>query len=574
MLGDRPVQPRVPRLIPPNAEEQLEELRNWYPDSRDRPDSGTFEIALVLAGAVSAGAYTAGVMDFLFEALDQWYTHRLADDDLPNHRVVLRAITGASAGGINGAIAAAACRYRFPPVTLDNAQENGPRNPFFDAWVTGIDVHRLLDTSDLEEDSPIHSLLNSQSLDALALGIVDMSGDADANRTTRAWLADPFKLLLTVTNLRGVPYTVRFSGGTRFDHEMLMHQDHVGFSVPVLTDSPGDAQPPPDLVPLIPVNSANDPGWRTLAVTALASGAFPLALAARSLSRPGSDYDYRFVFPHANRHVVYSEPKIDRRAPYRYTAVDGGTMNNEPFELARVELAGMNDRNPRRGHEACRAVIMVDPFTDLVGDPPLPETSLWATFRALLKAFKAQSRFKQVDLTLAEAEDVYSRFMIAPSRKNNRSGGTVRGSSALASGGLRSFLGFFCKDYRLHDYMLGRENCQRFLRDWFVLPSEQTTTRNGAKTDNALFAHWPQSALDNDGYKSLSPLRKGHRQIIPLVGTAASEQTLPPWPAGKFGGYDQVKRAIEKRIDAAYPPLANEITTAFCEGTSTFSWLN
>jgi hypothetical protein len=32
----------------------------------------TFELAVVMAGAISAGAYTAGVMDFLFEALDAY----------------------------------------------------------------------------------------------------------------------------------------------------------------------------------------------------------------------------------------------------------------------------------------------------------------------------------------------------------------------------------------------------------------------------------------------------------------------------------------------------------------------
>ena len=32
----------------------------------------TFEIGLVMAGAVSAGAYTAGVVDFLIEALDEY----------------------------------------------------------------------------------------------------------------------------------------------------------------------------------------------------------------------------------------------------------------------------------------------------------------------------------------------------------------------------------------------------------------------------------------------------------------------------------------------------------------------
>ena len=38
----------------------------------------TFEIGLVMAGAVSAGAYTAGVVDFLIEALDTWDQARTA----------------------------------------------------------------------------------------------------------------------------------------------------------------------------------------------------------------------------------------------------------------------------------------------------------------------------------------------------------------------------------------------------------------------------------------------------------------------------------------------------------------
>ena len=564
MLGDDPIEVRKARPIPADDVSQLQQLRTWYPDSRSEPDSGTFEIALVLAGAVSAGAYTAGVMDFLFEALDAWYTRRRTDNDLPNHNVVVRVITGASAGGINGAIATAASRYRFPPVNLETLEENGPRNPFFRTWVTGIDIDRLLATSDLENSARVRSLLNSEALDDLARAIVDMTGDGATDPEARKWLADPFKLLLTVTNLPGVPYHVRFTGGTPLSHEMVMHRDHVGFSVPVLTDSVRGEDPPPDLVPLVPINDAQDPGWKSLAVTALASGAFPFALAARSLSRPGSDYDYRFVFPHASQRVVYSRPKIDRARAFCFDAVDGGTMNNEPFELARVDLAGLRDRNPRRGIEARRAVIMVDPFTDPRPDSCASERSLWSTFEDLGKAFKAQTRFTQIDLTLAEADDVYSRFMIAPSRN------AVWGSKAIASAGLDGFLGFFCKEYRLHDYMLGRANCQRFLRDWFVLPSDHTTTGECSKTSNPLFQHWPQSALDTEAYKSHR--RRQHRQIIPLVGTAAEDQTPAPWPAGKFDGYDSLKSRIEKRIDAAYPMLVDELVDTFCKGTTTFSW--
>ena len=500
-----------------------------YPEARPAPEDGTFEIGLVLAGAVSAGAYTAGVMDFLFEALDEWYRLREGNEDLPQHNVVLRVISGASAGGINGAIAAAACRYGFPPVTVGNADERGPENPFFNTWVEGIDIVRLLDPSDLEGEGRVRSLLNSEGLDKLAMGIVDLQGDGPQDPRQRKWLADPFKLLLTVTNLRGVPYEVRFSGDTGFGHGMVMHRDHMGFSVPVLDEPARD--PAPDLVPLSRRNGAECPGWKLLAVTALASGAFPFALASRSLSRPGSDYDYRFVFPFAAKELVYSPPGIERAEQYDFSAVDGGTMNNEPFELAHRELAGSGARNPRAGEAARRALIMVDPFTDPQPGSALPEGSLLGTFSALLSAFKAQSRFNQIDLTLTEADDVYSRFMIAPSRNG------IRGSRAMASGGLSGFLGFFSQHYRLHDYMLGRENCQRFLRDWFVLPSAQEQCGDCPEGSNPLFRDWSQAALENEDYRSRSVYRKEHRQIIPLVGSAAEPQRLQDWPVGKFGGY-------------------------------------
>ena len=62
--------------------------------------AGGFEIGLVMAGAVSAGAYTAGVLDFLIQALDQWHEGKRGDDPrCPRHDVSLKVLAGASAGG-------------------------------------------------------------------------------------------------------------------------------------------------------------------------------------------------------------------------------------------------------------------------------------------------------------------------------------------------------------------------------------------------------------------------------------------------------------------------------------------
>ena len=184
MLGEKNITARDARTIQPGNGQSLQQLREWYPKTRQPPDDGTFEIGLVLAGAVSAGAYTAGVMDFLFEALDEWYRLRAADESLPQHNVVLRVISGASAGGINGAIAAAACRYGFPSITLDNADKQGPQNPFFNTWVKGIDISLLLDPSDLKGEGRVRSLLNSNCLDDWRSGLSICTARVRRTRTS------------------------------------------------------------------------------------------------------------------------------------------------------------------------------------------------------------------------------------------------------------------------------------------------------------------------------------------------------------------------------------------------------
>jgi predicted acylesterase/phospholipase RssA len=98
----------VPALQP----RALEPLPDPRPLRTPPPPEGTFEIALCLAGAVSAGAYTAGVLDFLVEALETRYQAE-ADNlpDTPPHNAVIRVITGASAGAITAAIAGSALAY-------------------------------------------------------------------------------------------------------------------------------------------------------------------------------------------------------------------------------------------------------------------------------------------------------------------------------------------------------------------------------------------------------------------------------------------------------------------------------
>ena len=94
------------------SEPDAQLVKQWFLDNPAVPD-GTFELGLVLGGTVSAGAYTAGALDFLIEALDCWEAVR-GQPDTPQHRVVVKVITGTSGGGVNAAIAARALNFEFP----------------------------------------------------------------------------------------------------------------------------------------------------------------------------------------------------------------------------------------------------------------------------------------------------------------------------------------------------------------------------------------------------------------------------------------------------------------------------
>src|ERR1700720_546153 len=75
---------------------------------------GEFQIALALSGAISAGAYTAGVFDFLIQALDEWGKAGTGknlgrEDDrgtIRNHMCGIKAISGPPAGSVVAAAGA------------------------------------------------------------------------------------------------------------------------------------------------------------------------------------------------------------------------------------------------------------------------------------------------------------------------------------------------------------------------------------------------------------------------------------------------------------------------------------
>src|SRR5262245_58477680 len=115
-----------------------------------------FEIGLVMAGAVSAGAYTAGVIDFLIQALDEWEAAKQFAREHPNsqqatecpmHDVRIRVMAGSSAGGMTAGLAAGLLGMQFESVSAQPPPDQPARprnNTLYRSWVNDIDIVPLL----------------------------------------------------------------------------------------------------------------------------------------------------------------------------------------------------------------------------------------------------------------------------------------------------------------------------------------------------------------------------------------------------------------------------------------------
>lgn len=496
-----------------------------------------FELALVMAGAISAGAYTGGVLDFLLHALDTWQAAKdRQDPDAPPHAVNIRALSGASAGGISAGLLATLVTHEFPAASA-NASDLS-LNPLYQTWVKQIDIAQLLTIDDLHAGEPVHSLLNAQVLDRTADALLS----AERELKQRPYFDTSLHVFFSVTNLRGVPYGIGFQGDQAHCHHLMQHADYVHFIVG--TNALPDY---PDAVLLDPFQ-LNTPEWDLLKQSTLATSAFPLGLAPRVLSRPLTDYQHRrlWIPTQVSEEAITVAPmwpstwenSIDT---YTFLSVDGGIVNNEPLELAHDILTG--DRathNPRQGTHANRALLLIDPFPDgsRILDAYQPEQGLFTVFGSFINMLKQQVRFKPEELALAFSDSVYSRFLIAPARGEHK--------IALAGSAFNGFSGFLAESFRAHDFQLGRRNCQRFLQRYFMLPA-----------DNPLFAQWSPALREK--YQIIAADGTPHLPIIPLLDSANIEVPEPTWPKLSAKELKQLQQRLGTRFDAlAHHFLAQE----------------
>ncbi len=514
----------------------------------------TFRIGICMAGAVSAGAFTAGVIDYLIETLDHWQRAKnLGLKGIPLHQVSIEVISGASAGGMTAAVTAAALQQDFPPVcphTYNN--EQAQLNPLYHSWVNLTEapardmMAQLLDTHDIDHNKGVHALLNSGFIDAIARRVIDTTVKKPGLH--RPYIADNMELLMTFCNLRGFEQSLKFISCTgKSEYTMCMHKDLAHFVM-----SPAGAYNRDGKIPLH-FNDEDGCSKELLMQAAMATGAFPLGLAPRILIRKPEYINDNPFLQTGGLNGLLVNPLLS----YINVASDGGLMNNEPFEL--TEQALLNKRKealkqwkgasaasyemPRRPETIDTFLLMIDPFP---ADEVKPDTGYasglaWtSSLPALLSAMRSQLLVKAEELKKVYDENDYSRFMISPVRTLNGR----RQQHSIACGSLAGFGGFLGRGFRHHDYMLGRRNCQRFIRRHLCIPL--------AAGNPVLKAGY--AGLEND-YAIHDPAGVQYLPLIPDVRVNAEGILYIP-PIEEEPAYPNINLAY---LAQQHKPLANRI---------------
>jgi hypothetical protein len=501
-------------------------------------------------------------MDFMIEALDDYYAEREKPEwDGPRHDVRVPVLAGASAGGMTAGMAAL---HMFKPISHVWPGRAAPpknENRLYSSWVTDVSIARLLETDDLEGNvKGLASALCSNVLDEILVNAFRIEGET----FQRPWIGragdGTLQVILTLTNLRGVPYSFSLIGSDPSDaFGMLNHSDVGAFRL-----AAGD---PKDGAAYLDVSTTDAPNWNLFKASALATGAFPIGLKLRAVERPATDYQTVSTVGTLNSKtgqfvIIPLDSRFPLNGPFKYWAVDGGTIDNEPLEQARRFLTDGAIEKPD-GIAADKAVVLVAPFPNykLYEDDRTIGT-LASVLPSLAAAVINQARFKPEELAKARDASNFARFIVSPERKN--ADDSVP-QYAIASGALGGFSGFLDESFRRHDYLLGRRNAQAFLRWNFGLPKSHAifggrefaskwVVREAGREKRTL-APGQDLALDPKAFALLQGGGKSEAgyPIIPLTKRMMQPIDIPaddkPNPSQDI--LESLRPAIRKRIDKA-----------------------
>lgn len=422
------------------------------------------KLGICMAGAVSAGAYTAGVIDCLMETLERWQQQKDAikkklankealtkeEECVPLHDIEIEVLSGASAGGMTAAITAlsffdhsylnkkegqvAKENYDFPTSDFEPSK-------LFHAWTNMVDdkkttIEKLLSTKNCKALHEMESLLDSTVIDNIA----DQAVPEKFNLETPAYVSKNLNVYMTVSSLEGLPINLDFSNTTETRNQFSIHNGVFGFTL-------GDFKK--SYYPSFTLSEKLLPDFMNITK---ATGAFPIGFVPRIIKLREVDLQNFVKFQKEEYNV-----DIDQKAgDYEFTAVDGGLINNEPHGITAKHLSKVNPD----GHNI---LLFIDPFPTVTNvtekkEAKIAKGTVLNIIPKLFSAARNHSMAKQDHLI--DAVNLKENHYIIYPRKN--------GIYQIACGFMGGFGGFLKKSFRVHDYQLGRKNCQAFLRYHFV----------------------------------------------------------------------------------------------------------
>lgn len=460
-----------------------------------------YPICICMAGAVSAGAYTAGAMSVLLESLKLWESDdestRVALDKIaPKHRISIKGMTGASAGSIQAILS-----------SLDMFSANNQSNLGKDAWLS-VSLSDLLDASDLTDKNKIvKSVLNTKAI----FDVTEKVTSGYQWRRSRAPYVDQdYELRLSITNLRGVPYNLKLPESSRVDFGASFHNEYLRFKFV------NDVRSEPQSEKYFFIDLAPDkaPRLDSLIKGGLASSAFPFAFEPIQLRRPTIQKGENLIDIHDTKQwlepvrvllkeeitqVDYSSlqqsPSWKSGYGEKQTifAVDGGVTNNEPILEAFKLLSGDTisewgnipehdtwdiDENRHLGGR----VLFIDPFPNSL-DKHVEEDNLRLDKQAavLKSALLRHARFSEPITFISKLKNRVG--LVYPSNplrspKGNETLAERDQMLAIKSGALGGFAGFLKPEFLEHDYVLGQLNMRRFLRYHFTIPADHALVKS------------------------------------------------------------------------------------------------
>ncbi len=463
-------------------------------------DDESFHLAITMAGAASAGCYTAGVMDYLFELLDLWEKAKQGRKDelsekqslIPQHSVVVEAMGGTSAGGMTATMSAIyALNGDIKPVDIPGQVNEVKNNILYDSWVLMDDdntkdtrplFEKIWDTDDLDEGR-LGSLLNSKFIDTIADRAFTSKPGAEIKKNTDrlpAYISKDLQLLYSHCFLRGIPLEVNFETTISAKGRKSVIPNHTTYEHYLVTQYHLNQGVKPDTDQYLWLNPFEKPYAEILKLSTKATGAFPLGLMYREFTpeQLGDGYIKTAIKRVITGNFGIANPDPENRIRLKYFpenyssfTVDGGAINNEPY---REVLSILRDKyGPVQADGYHRyGVVMIDPFPDraqLSASYSKPNDLLDITGN-ILSTLTDQARIKRREMLDADANG-YFKSIIFPRKWNTDDNGKIQGPpGSITCDSAMAFGGFLDISFRQHDFFLGRNNARNFFRYFFSFP--------------------------------------------------------------------------------------------------------